>query len=325
MVLASNMAIYSAVKLSKENGCSKPHVVTSNVEHVATSNALKELQKNQNINVTEVNVDKSGLLSSEDLLSAVNCDTCLITVMLANNETGVIFPISEIACGLRKLNKARQESGLPVVLLHTDAAQAIGKIKVDVRVLDVDFLTIVGHKFYGPRVGALYVRNLGKDTLTYSVLHGGGQERGYRPGTENTPMIVGLGKAAFLVNQNLQMYQSHMKDMRDYLEERLCEVYHNIVINCHSAPRLPNTSNISFQGFPYSGAKLLESCNHTIASTTAACHSQTEPSAVLIASGVPKDLAVSAIRFSTGRNTTREDIDLVVRDIKEAIQKLLNN
>ncbi|KAB0406179.1 hypothetical protein E2I00_000762 [Balaenoptera physalus] len=209
--------------------------------------------------VTFVPVSKvNGQAEAEDILAAVRPATCLVTIMLANNETGVIMPVPEISRRVRALNQQRAAGGLPGVLVHTDAAQALGKQRVDVRDLGVDFLTVVGHKFYGPRIGALYIRGLGELTPLYPMLFGGGQERNFRPGTENTPMIAGLGKerspfplrglclecpsplprvpvtaptcrstvvtsslAAELVAENCEAYEAHMRDVRDYLEERL--------------------------------------------------------------------------------------------------------
>uniref|UniRef100_A0A8I3Q193 Selenocysteine lyase n=1 Tax=Canis lupus familiaris TaxID=9615 RepID=A0A8I3Q193_CANLF len=199
-----------------------PHLITCTVEHDSIRLPLEHLLEEQVAAVTFVPVSKvNGQVEVEDILAAVRPATCLVTIMLANNETGVIMPISEISQRIKALNQKRAASGLPVILLHTDAAQALGKQRVDVEDLGVDLLTIVGHKFYGPRIGALYIRGLGELTPLYPMLFGGGQERNFRPGTENTPMIAGLGKAAELVTKNCEAYEAHMRDVRDYLEERL--------------------------------------------------------------------------------------------------------
>lgn len=208
-------------QISPEEG-TRPHFITCTVEHDSIRLPLEHLVEDQVAEVTFVPVSKvNGQVEVEDILAAVRPTTCLVTVMLANNETGVIMPISEISRRIKALNQIRAASGLPRVLVHTDAAQALGKRRVDVEDLGVDFLTIVGHKFYGPRIGALYVRGVGKLTPLYPMLFGGGQERNFRPGTENTPMIAGLGKAADLVSENCETYEAHMRDIRDYLEERL--------------------------------------------------------------------------------------------------------
>uniref|UniRef100_A0A8C4FEK1 Selenocysteine lyase n=1 Tax=Catagonus wagneri TaxID=51154 RepID=A0A8C4FEK1_9CETA len=208
---SNNLVIHSAVKhfhktrLSKGDTAERqspvegalPHFVTSSVEHDSIRLPLEHLVEEQVAEVTFVPVSQvSGQVEAEDILAAVRPATCLVTVMLANNETGVVMPVPEISRRVRALNPQRAAHGLPVLLLHTDAAQALGKRRVDVQDLGVDFLTIVGHKFYGPRIGALYVRGLGELTPLYPMLFGGGQERNFRPGTENTPMIAGLGKVS---------------------------------------------------------------------------------------------------------------------------------
>ncbi|XP_030876610.1 selenocysteine lyase [Leptonychotes weddellii] len=250
------------------------------------------------MSITFVPVSKvNGQVEVEDILAAVCPATCLVTIMLANNETGVIMPISEISQRIKALNQKRVASGLPVILLHTDAAQALGKRHVDVEDLGVDFLTIVGHKFYGPRIGALYVRGLGELTPLYPMLFGGGQERNFRPGTENTPMIAGLGKAAELVTRNCEAYEAHMRDVRDYLEERLEAEFGRVV---------------------------LAQCRTLLASVGAACHSDhaDRPSPVLLSCGIPFDVARNALRLSVGRSNTRAEVDLIVQDLKQAVAQL---
>nr|XP_036865531.1 selenocysteine lyase isoform X3 [Manis javanica] len=208
---ANNLVIHSAVKHFHETHSLKgdaaerhspaagaaPHFITCTVEHDSVRLPLEHLVEEHVAEVTFVPVSKvNGRAEAEDILAAVRPSTCLVTVMLANNETGVIMPIAEISQRIKAENRRRAASGLPLVFLHTDAAQALGKRRVDVEDLGVDFLTIVGHKFYGPRIGALYVRGLGELIPLYPMLFGGGQERNFRPGTENTPMIAGLGKVS---------------------------------------------------------------------------------------------------------------------------------
>lgn len=232
---SNNLVIHSMVKCfqnqtspgdlleqhSPEEGA-RPHFITCTVEHDSIRLPLEHLVEEQVAEVTFVPVSKvNGQAEVDDILAAVRPTTCLVTIMLANNETGVVMPVPEISQRIQALNQRRAASGLPRILVHTDAAQALGKRRVDVEDLGVDFLTIVGHKFYGPRIGALYARGLGKLTPLYPMLFGGGQERNFRPGTENTPMIAGLGKAAELVTENWEAYEAHMRDVRDYLEERL--------------------------------------------------------------------------------------------------------
>ncbi|XP_016834629.1 selenocysteine lyase isoform X1 [Cricetulus griseus] len=286
----------------------RPHFITCTVEHDSIRLPLEHLMEEQIAEVTFVPVSKvTGQAEVEDVLSAVRPTTCLVTIMLANNETGVIMaahviysvpiqsgttthplrclplfplqPVPEISRRIKALNQSRAASGLPQVLVHTDAAQALGKRRVDVEDLAVDFLTIVGHKFYGPRIGALYVRGVGKLTPLYPMLFGGGQERNFRPGTENTPMIAGLGKAAELVSENCEAYEAHMRDIRDYLEERLeAEFGKRIHLNSRfpGVERLPNTCNFSIQGSKLQGYMVLAQCQTLLASVGASCHSDHE-------------------------------------------------
>ncbi|XP_063501884.1 selenocysteine lyase isoform X3 [Symphalangus syndactylus] len=339
----------------------KPHFITSSVEHDSIRLPLEHLVEEQvadqplffllllsllNVKmmkmktfmmicfhlinkVTFVPVSKvSGQAAVDDILAAVRPTTRLVTIMLANNETGIVMPVPEISQRVKALNQERVAAGLPPILVHTDAAQALGKQRVDVEDLGVDFLTIVGHKFYGPRIGALYVRGLGEFTPLYPMLFGGGQERNFRPGTENTPMIAGLGKAAELVTQNCEAYEAHMRDVRDYLEERLEAEFGQKRIHLNSqfpgTQRLPNTCNFSIRGPRLQGRVVLAQCRVLIASVGAACHSDhgDQPSPVLLSYGVPFDVARNALRLSVGRSTTRAEVDLVVQDLKQAVAQL---
>uniref|UniRef100_A0A8C6S014 Selenocysteine lyase n=1 Tax=Nannospalax galili TaxID=1026970 RepID=A0A8C6S014_NANGA len=312
---------------SPEEGA-RPHFITCTVEHDSIRLPLEHLLEKQVAEVTFVPVSKvNGQVEVEDILAAVRPTTCLVTIMLANNETGVVMPVPEISQRIKALNQRRAASGLPRVFMHTDAAQALGKRRVDVEDLGVDFLTIVGHKFYGPRIGALYVRGVGKLTPLYPMLFGGGQERNFRPGTENTPMIAGLGKAAELVTENCDAYEAHMRDIRDYLEERLeAEFGKRIHLNSRfpGAERLPNTCNLSIQGSQLRGYMVLAQCRTLLASAGASCHSHLadRPSPVLLSCGIPVDVARNALRLSVGRSTTRSEVDLVVEDLKQAVAQL---
>ncbi|XP_053511213.1 selenocysteine lyase isoform X4 [Artibeus jamaicensis] len=251
-----------------------PHIVTCTVEHDSIRLPLERLVEEQVAEVTFVPVSPvSGQAEADDILAAVRPATCLVTVMLANNETGVIM-------------------------------------------------------FYGPRIGALYVRGLGEHTPLCPMLFGGGQERNFRPGTENTPMIAGLGKAAELVTENCEAYEAHMRDVRDYLEERLVAEFgeKKIHLNCQfpGVERLPNTCNFSFRGPQLQGRAVLAQCRVLQASVGAACHSDhgDRPSPVLLRCGVPVDVARNALRLSVGRSTTRAQVDLVVRDLQQAVARL---
>ncbi|XP_006893573.1 PREDICTED: selenocysteine lyase [Elephantulus edwardii] len=339
---SNNLVIHSVVKHFRENQATrenavqrqppgdgaKPHLITCTVEHDSIRLPLQHLEREGVAEVTFVPVSTvSGQAEVDDVLASVRPTTCLVTIMLANNETGVIMRIPEISRRIRALNSGRVASGLPAVLVHTDAAQALGKRRVDVQDLGVDFLTIVGHKFYGPRIGALYVRGLGEQTPLYPMLFGGGQERNFRPGTENTPMIAGLGKAAELVSENCEVYEAHMREIRDYLEEQLQAAFgKRTCFNSHfpGTERLPNTCNVSIQGPQLQGRLVLAQCRTLLASVGAACHSDLgdQPSPVLLSCGVPVDVARNALRLSVGRSTTRAEVDLVVEDLKRAVARL---
>ncbi|XP_075057820.1 selenocysteine lyase-like isoform X2 [Mixophyes fleayi] len=336
---ANNMILFSAVEnfymtakesQNKSADNALPHIITSNVEHDSIALPLHHLQRAQRAEVTFVPVSaKTGRVEVNDVVAALRPNTCLISIMLANNETGVIMPLGELSECLALISQERTSQGLPQVLLHTDAAQALGKIGVDVQELGVNYLTIVGHKFYGPRIGALYVRGIGHQTPLLPMLHGGGQERNFRPGTENTPMIAGLGKAAELVSLHCAEYENHMKGVRDYLEQKLQVVFGNrIRFNSHfpGTARLPNTCNVSLLRPLVSGREWLSHCHYLQASVGAACHSDRGDSCspVLLSSGVPPEAARGAIRLSVGRETSRENVDLIVADLEQAAQRLEN-
>ncbi|XP_033115213.1 selenocysteine lyase-like isoform X2 [Anneissia japonica] len=336
---ANNMVFHTALKYFKEvyplfeNGTTqysdvgskcKAHVITSNLEHDSVKLPIEHFVKEGIMDATYVPASKlTGMVNADDIIAAIRPTTCLISVMMANNETGIIQPISEISKRV-KLVKRDGKFEVRRILLHTDAAQAIGKIPVNVEDLGVDYLTIVGHKFYGPRIGALYVREPIKTTPVHPMLFGGGQERNLRPGTENTGMIAGLGKAAELVVKHLSSYQTHMREIRDYLETSLENAFRGrIHFNGRftESQRIPNTCNVSIEGPGLQGYKILEAVKHFVASVGAACHSdhRCEPSHILIAIGTPWDVASNALRLSTGRHTTKRNIDLVIQDLKQAV------
>ncbi|XP_071373720.1 selenocysteine lyase [Centroberyx affinis] len=313
-------------KRNYQNGSAGlPHIIISNVEHDSVKLTAEHLQRDGKADVTLVPVSKvTARVEVDDIIAAVRPTTCLISIMLANNETGVLMPVQEICQRIKSLNKQDQQ---PRILLHTDAAQALGKIRVDACDLGVDYLTIVGHKFYAPRIGALYVNGPGTKTPLYPMLFGGGQERNFRPGTENTPMIAGLGKAAELVTSNLSDYERHMLSTRLYLEERLRAVFgEKIRFNSHfpGSDTLPNTCNISILGPRLQGRKVLSNCTRLLASVGAACHSDSgdRPSHILLSCGVPSEVAANALRLSVGRSTSKADVDTVVEDLRGTVQLL---
>jgi len=283
------------------------HIITSAVEHPAILNPALFLLE-LGVRVTIVPVDRYGRINSDDLRKAIDPHTVLISIMLANNETGTLQPVREISQIAREYN-------IPV---HTDAAQAVGKLPVDVENLDVDFLTIAGHKLYGPKgVGALFMKH--QRNLT-PLIHGGGQERGKRSGTENTILTVGLGAACRTAQSRLHEDWIHMTTLRNRLQKLLFEGIDGLVLNGHPAERLPNTLNVSVPRME--GAKILEGLPRIIASTGAACHDRTvKLSHVLSAMGVPPEIGMGALRFSVGRSNSMDQIEeaagMIIQRVKE--------
>eukprot|EP00105_Crassostrea_gigas_P035451 XP_019919599.1 PREDICTED: selenocysteine lyase isoform X2 [Crassostrea gigas] len=332
----NNMILHTAVKYFhsgqdwSHNGFPDkehlPHFITSNLEHDAVKLVLEHFAEEGIASVTFVPASpKTGHVMVDDVIAAIRPSTCMISIMLANNETGIIQPVKEMFERVKQINTSRKT--IPKILLHTDAAQAIGKIPVSVQDLGADYLTIVGHKFYGPRIGAIYVKDLGssKEVPLYPMFYGGGQERSYRPGTENTAMIAGLGQASKLVTENIDKYNRHMEKVRDYLEDRLkAEFGEEICFNGRigKSCRIPNTCNMSLLSVDCSGSEVLSHCTHVQASVGAACHAQNRPSPILLALDIEEDVARRAIRLSVGRETTQEDIDCAVNDLKQAVEKI---
>jgi len=305
-----------------------PHIVTSNIEHCAVTLPLKTLEEEGLCTVTYIPVvPGAGRWTVQSVLNAITQDTCLVTMMLANNETGILQPVKELFSALRQ---DPPKTRCPL-LLHTDAAQAIGKVRVNVQDLSADLVTIVGHKFYGPRLGALYHRADPKVQVT-PMFYGGGQEAGVRPGTENTPMIVGMGVACQLVTDNLPRYEDKMRSVRDYLRDQLIKNFELVTsdepVSLHAGQvcwryvdrfLLPNTLSVRFGGCR--GGELLALCRDDVeASTGAACHTGGGVSSVLVNSFLWGEAgAAETVRLSVGRDTSVQDIDRVVTAIKRAV------
>lgn len=309
---ANNWVIYSAIESFKSASqrCSDvPHVISSTIEHPSILEPLRHLRDNGSIELSLLPVDPaSGQVVPSDLEKFVSPSTCLLTVMLANNETGVLQPIPELSVAARRASKKHGNS----IFVHSDASQAVGKLDVNIAELKVDAITVAGHKFYGPRNGALVVRSQ-YATQILPMLRGGGQERGLRSGTENTPVIMGLGAAAATFSPKVE---AHLRDIRDYFEQRLHElVPEEHVVHFQHSPRLPNTSSVAFPKYPKPGPDLVAKCKTFYASTGAACHSG-DVSAVLLACGISKEVAERTVRFSFGRETTKDDVDRVVKELK---------
>jgi cysteine desulfurase len=289
---ANNLAIKGIAHAFQRKG---KHVIISSIEHPSIA-APAQFLSGQGYEISIIPVNTNGIVNMEALEKAIRPDTVLVSIMLANNEVGTIQPIADIA------SMAHSEG----VLVHTDAAQAIGKIPVNMKNLGVDLLSVAGHKFYAPTgIGALLFR---KNLMPEPLIHGAGHENGFRAGTENTPYIVALGKAAEISVTRLDEFKKRVKPLRDQLQEALINAYPNTVVNGDSDKRLYNTLNISFPGID--SAQLIESIQDRIAcSTGSACHSgRAEPSQILLNMGRSNDLAKSALRFSLGWQTTHDEI-----------------
>jgi cysteine desulfurase len=287
---ANNLAIRGVAAQRPD----RRHIVTSSVEHPATHRPCSLLEE-QGWEVTRIPVDGDGRVDLKDLLAFVRGDTALVTVMLANNETGTIMPIRAIA----EITRARG------ALMHTDAAQAVGKIPTRVRELGVDLLSIAGHKLYAPKgVGALFVR---RGTPIRPLLLGAGHERGLRPGTENVASIVGLGKACELALRDMDAQAARLAGLRDDLWQRLSDAIPGLRLNGHPTERLPNTLNVAFPGTR--GSAVLAGAPGIAASTGSACHEGGEsPSSVLLEMGLSAAEAIGAVRLTLGRFTTTDEI-----------------
>lgn len=286
----------------------KAHIITSAVEHPAVLNPALYLLE-IGVQVTILPVDRYGLVDPGAVTQAIRPNTVLVSIMLANNETGTLQPVKEIAAEAR----AR---GIPV---HTDAAQVVGKMPVDVDALGVDFLTIAGHKVYAPKgVGALYVRE-GR-SLT-PLIHGASQERGFRAGTENVILAVGLGEACRVAKERLDRDLAAARTCRDRLQSLLFQGMEGLVLNGHPDKRLPNTLNVSIPGLR--GDQVLEGLPGLMASTGAACHDRSvKLSHVLAAMGVPPHIGMGALRFTTGRLNLPEQMDDAARRLIDRVKRM---
>lgn len=302
---AVNLALKGVYEMYKGKG---KHLITCVTEHKAVLDSCKHLEK-LGAEITCLPVGSDGRVNPEDLQSAIRSDTILISIMLANNETGVIHPIKEIGT-------IAKERG---IIFFTDATQAVGKIPVDVLACDIDLLSLSAHKIYGPKgVGALYVRRKSPRVRLVAQIDGGGHENGRRSGTLNVPGIVGLGKACNLCQEQLKEEALRVNNLRNRLENGLKSLG-DIVVNGNANHRLPNVTNLSFSGIP--GKQLLTEINRTIAvSSGSACTSANpEPSFVLKAMGLEDEMAESAIRFGLGRFTTPDEIEYTIETMQRIV------
>ena len=306
---ADNTALKGIAYLNKNN---KNHIITSKIEHPAILDSCKFLES-QGYEITYINVDEKGFVDLDELKKSIIDKTCLISIMFANNEIGTIEPIEDISKIARDNN----------IIFHTDSVQACGNVKIDVHKMGIDMLSISAHKIHGPKgIGALYV----KENLQFEkFINGGHQERDKRAGTENVAGIVGFGKAAELAKNNIENHIKSMRELRNYYIEEVTKKIPNIKINGALNARLPGNSNISFQGVNASDL-LLELDNVGIcASSGSACSSKdTKPSHVLTAIGLKEDLINGALRVTFGEFNTKEEVDYLVKNLEEAVNKFRN-
>src|SRR5437016_5653907 len=295
---------------SSRNANSFPHLVTTAIEHEAVLNACQALQK-QGARVTYLPTNREGLIDLEELRRAIRPETVLITIMHANNELGAVQSLEEIG-------RIAKEAD---VYFHTDAVQSAGKIPIDVNTLQVDLLSISGHKLYAPKgIGALYVRG---GTRLRQLLYGGHHQRGFRPGTENVAGIVGLGKAAEIALKFLADDAQRISALRDNLQQRLLQRVPQSRVNAGAAPRTPNTTNLVFPGVEGEALLIALDLKGLACSTGAACSSgAVEPSHVLTAIGLPPEEARASLRFSLGRHTINADIDFALNVVPAAVAQL---
>lgn len=303
----------TAIKGVALSRCDKgKHIITTAIEHHAIIESCKDLEK-QGFEVTYLEPDTDGIVSVEKVKNAIREDTILVSVMTANSEIGSIQPISEIG----KICKEHK------ILFHTDAVQAIGSIKVDVKEMNVDLLSMSAHKFYGPKgIGALYIRN---GVRINRFMAGGEQERKMRAGTYNTPGIVGLGEAITIATAKVDEYNTRLADLRDYMAKKVLDTIPFCSINgsMDRAKRLPGNLNITFDYIEGESILLMLDLEGICASSGSACSSGSlEPSHVLLAIGVPAERAHGSIRFTLGKENTIEQIDYSVEKLKETVDKL---
>ncbi|HPK45992.1 MAG TPA: cysteine desulfurase NifS, partial [Spirochaetota bacterium] len=306
---SDNMAILGTLQYYRD----KKHIITTKVEHPAVLNLCRQLER-EGYSVTYVPVDREGNLDVDFLFDSVTDDTAIVSVMYANNETGVIFPVETIGAFCKQRG----------ITFHIDAVQAIGKIPVDVNALQCDLLAISGHKFHAPKgIGVLYVR---RGTRLRPLLYGGHQEKARRPGTHNVPGIVGIGKAAELVMQHLSNSEevANVKRLRDRLENGLLSQLSNAHLNGNKNNRVDNTTNIGFEFIEGEAILLYLNEKGIAASSGSACSSGSlEPSHVLRAMGVPFTSAHGSIRFSLSRYTTEDEIQYTLQVMPEVVNRLL--
>ena len=306
---SDNWALKATADAYKEKG---NHIITTKIEHHAILHTAEYLEK-QGFEVTYLDVDENGVVKLDDLKAAIRPTTILISVMFANNEIGTIEPIKEIG-------EIAREHG---ILFHTDAVQAFGQVPINVEEYKIDMLSASGHKLNGPKgIGFLYIR---KGVKIRSFIHGGGQERKRRAGTENVPGIVGMGAATKRAVLTMEERTTKEAELRDYLIQRVLDEVPHTKLNGHPAKRLPNNANFSFRFIEGESLLIMLDMKGICASSGSACTSGSlDPSHVLLAIGLPHEIAHGSLRLTLSEDTTKEDIDYVVESIKEIVANLRN-
>ncbi len=305
---SDNMVLRGIPEAYKKKG---KHVITSAVEHHAVLHTLEAMEKEGRVEVTYLPVDEYGMVTAEQVEKAIRPDTVLVSIMFANNEVGTIMPIEQIGETCKKYG----------VLFHTDAVQAVGHVPVDVEKMHIDLLSLSGHKFHGPKgVGALYVR---KGVRIPALILGGAQERRKRAGTENVPGIVGMGKAIELATAELEDNAAKMKVLRDRLIFGIPARIPDVKLNGHPTERLPNNVNFSIRFIEGESILLMLDLNGIAASSGSACTSGSlDPSHVLLAMGLPHEVAHGSLRLTLSEFTTPEEIDYVLDTLPPIVEKL---
>ena len=305
---SDNWALKATFEAYKHKG---NHIITSKIEHHAILHTCEYLEKERGAKITYLDVDENGFVDLEQLKNAITDETILISIMFANNEIGTIQPIAEIG-------KIAKEHG---VLFHTDAVQAFGQVPIDVEALNIDMLSSSGHKINGPKgIGFLYIR---KGVKIRSFVHGGAQERKRRAGTENVPGIVGYGVAAKRAAESMQERTAKEIELRDYMIDRLLKEVPYTKLNGDRVKRLPNNVNVSMQFIEGESILIMLDMEGICASSGSACTSGSlDPSHVLLAIGLPHEIAHGSLRLTLSEETTKEDIDFTVDQIKRIVERL---
>ena len=314
---SNNLAIKGIIKATQVEN---PHIITSAIEHHCVLNSCEIAQKEKIAEISFVKVNKEGIINPEDIRNVVKENTVLVSVMYGNNEVGTIQPIVEIGKVLKEINLERENQKLPKIYFHTDAVQAINYLDCDVEKLGVDFLSLSGHKIHGPKgIGILYVK---RGTKIKSVQQGGEQEFNLRAGTHNVIGIVGIGKAISLVLENREK-MDEIKKLRDYMIDEVLKNIPNSRLNGSREFRLPHNANFSFQGIEGESLLIMLDQEGIAVSTGSACSSVSlAPSHVLSAMGIPPEIAHASIRFTLGKETTKEEVDFILKVLVEKIKKL---